>query len=136
MITIGAAQLDEMIAHCQQHYPKEACGFLAGRDGRVEQVYAMRNVDDSPISYTMDPLEQLRVEKRMRAAGQQLLGIYHSHTASAAYPSPVDVSLAVYPEVAYVLVSLMDHTKPEAKSYRIVERTIAPDDLCVETAPI
>ena len=120
---------EDVIAHCQQDYPKEACGVLGGRQGAVAKVFPMTNVDRSAISYQMDPKEQLRVMKQMRQDGHDMLAIYHSHTASAAYPSPVDVTLAVYPEVSYVLVSLADRQQPQMRSYRIVDGAILPEDL-------
>ncbi len=134
MLEIAAAFRDEVVAHCRSRYPKEACGLLAGpSDGawRVAAVYPMANVEDSPIGYSMDPLEQLHVEKRMRAAGQRLIGIYHSHTASAAYPSPVDVSRAISPDVSYVLVSLTDQANPAFRSYRIDGATITDEPVTV-----
>lgn len=131
MIRLPKSCYEEVLAHCRRDFPKEACGILAGRDGVVEQVYTMTNVEHSAISYQMDPKEQLQLMKRMRQADQQMLAIYHSHTASAAYPSPVDVSLAVYPEVAYVLVSLKEQARPEMASYRIVDGTITADDIQV-----
>ena len=104
----------QILAHCHEHYPKEACGLLAGSsiapetqmipEQRVVQVYPMTNVDGSPIGYSMDAREQLRVEKLMRQRQQKLVGIYHSHTASEAYPSSVDVQLSISPDVSYALV--------------------------------
>ena len=132
MLTISKVLYDQIIAYCQSRYPKEGCGLLAGRAGLIEQVYPMTNVDDSPIGYSMDPKEQLRVMKQMRQANQEMLAIYHSHTTSAAYPSPVDVRLAVYPEVSYVLVSLKDQAKPEVHSYRIQDGVITREDVQVE----
>lgn len=132
MLRIMHALQDHMVAHCLRRYPKEACGLLAGNDGRVTQVYPMTNVEDSPVGYAMDPCEQLRVEKQMRQHGQQLLGIFHSHTASAAYPSSVDVSLAISPDISYVLVSLKDQAHPDVKSYRIDGRTITPEPVTLE----
>ncbi|MBI3324305.1 MAG: M67 family metallopeptidase [Candidatus Omnitrophica bacterium] len=131
MLRIPQALYDETVSHCRSEYPKEACGMLAGRGGSVEAVYRMRNVDESPISYAMDPKEQLQVMKRMRQANQEMLAIYHSHTASDAYPSPVDVRLAVYPDVAYVLVSLKRPDQPAVHSYRIIDGQISQDDLQV-----
>ena len=120
MLRIPQALHHEVIAHCQSRYPKEACGLLAGRSvGAVTRVYPMTNVEDSPVGYAMDPKEQLQVEQAMRRQGERLIGIYHSHTASAAYPSSVDVGLAISPEISYVLVSLQDRQRPELKSYRI-----------------
>ncbi len=107
-------------------------GTPAGRERTVVYVYPMRNVEDSPIGYSMDPQEQLQVEKQMRQRGQQLLAIYHSHTASPAYPSSVDVSLAISPEISYVLVSLKDRERPDFKSYRIDGAMILPEDVWLE----
>ena len=121
-----------MIAHCQQHYPKEACGILAaGTDGVVAQIYPMTNVEDSPIGYAMDPKEQLVLETQMRRRGQRMTGIYHSHTASEAYPSSVDVRLAISPELSYVLVSLKDRAHPALKSYRI-DGTVVSEEPVVQ----
>ncbi len=122
MVQIPKSFYDAIIAHCQQEYPKEACGLLAGSDSpqaSIVQIYPMRNVEASPIGYAMDPKEQLQVEKQMRQRQQRLCGIYHSHTASAAFPSSVDVSLALGPEISYVLVSVKERSSPLLKSYRI-----------------
>lgn len=131
-LTIPAARYDEMLAHCLSRYPKEACGYVAGRaDGAAEQVYPMRNVEDSAVGYAMDPREQLHLEREMRQRGQRLVGIYHSHTASEAYPSPVDVRLAISPDVSYVLVSLKDRARPVCKSYRIDGNRVEEEPLSV-----
>ena len=92
----------------------------------------MTNTEESPVSYQMDPKEQLRVMKQMREAEQEMLAIFHSHTASEAYPSPVDVSLAVYPEVSYVLVSLTDRAHPAIRSFRIEDGAIAEEDIQIQ----
>jgi len=111
---------EAMVAHCQRAYPNEACGLLIARaDGTIERAQTMTNVEQSPIGYAMDPREQLAVEKQLRQQGHRMAGIYHSHTASAAYPSSVDVSLAISPDLSYVLVSLQDRQQPDVKSYRI-----------------
>ena len=129
MLRISAQLQEEVVAHCRSRYPKEACGLLAGTDAGVARVYPMTNTEDSPIGYAMDPKEQLRVEKQMRERKERLLGIYHSHTASDAYPSSVDVGLAISPDVSYVLVSLKNQLQPVFKSYRIEGRTITPEEV-------
>jgi proteasome lid subunit RPN8/RPN11 len=130
-IAIAPQLYQQILEHCRSRYPKEACGLLAGAGGIVQQVYPMTNLEDSPIGYAMDPKEQLRVERQMRQQAQQLLGIYHSHTASAAYPSSVDVRLAISPDVSYVLISLQDQARPELKSYRIDGARVMPEDVQV-----
>jgi len=127
---------EEIIAHCQARYPKEACGILAGVGGTVERVFPMTNVDDSPISYAFDPKEQLRVQKAMAEGKLDLLAIYHSHTATAAYPSPVDVARAsepgvalLMPDVRYVLVSLKDLKQPDIKNYTIRDGQVRAEEI-------
>ena len=133
-IGIPRSLSDEMVAHCQSRYPKEACGYLAGRaGGAAEQAYPMTNVEDSPIGYAMDPKEQLQAEKLMRQRGQRLVGIYHSHTASDAYPSSVDVDLAISPDVSYVLVSLKDRQRPVVRSFRIDGAEITEEPVTAES---
>ena len=87
----------------------------------------MINVEGSPIGYAMDPKQQLLVMKQMRQEEQRIIAIYHSHTASAAAPSPVDVRLAISPDVSYVIVSLKDKQNPDFKSYRIDGTTVTEE---------
>lgn len=138
-LRMSKALYDEVVAHCQSRYPKEACGLLAGAKDADEpvvvQVYPMANVEDSPIGYAMDPKEQLQIEKHMRQRGQRLIGIYHSHTATEAYPSSVDVSLALSSEIAYVLVSLKDRQQPVLRSYRIDGAAVTAEDVRMDEAP-
>jgi proteasome lid subunit RPN8/RPN11 len=142
MLEMSRAHYDEIIAYCRSTYPKEACGVLAGDSAealgehlRVVQVYPMANAEDSPIGYSLDPKEQLAIEKRMRQRGQRMVGIFHSHTASPAYPSSVDVRLAISPDLSYVLVSLQDRRWPELKSYRIDGTRVIPEGVQVLDAP-
>ncbi len=132
MLTIKKTDLQKIFDHCDREYPSEACGILAGRGGRVEKVYTMTNAEPSPSFYLMDPQEQFRVMKEIRQEGMELVGIYHSHTESQAYPSGTDVGLAYYPEAVYLIVTLMDRKKPAARVFTIVDGTIAEVELIVK----
>ncbi len=125
MLRIRKADLELMVNHCRREFPHEACGILAGGGDAVEKVYPMTNAEPGPAFYLMDPAEQFRVMKEMRHAGRELVGIYHSHTGSPAFPSATDVELAYYPEAVYVIVSLMDRMNPVAKGFSIVEGRIS-----------
>ncbi len=124
MLTITRADYDRVLKHCQDEYPNEACGILAGHNGIVEKVFPMANAEPSPSFYVMDPQEQFRVMKEMRREGMALVSIYHSHTGSQAYPSATDVSLAYYPEAVYLIITLMDRNNPTSRGFTIVEGTI------------
>ena len=119
-----------MIEHAKKGYPNESCGILAGdSENRFSHFFPMRNMDESSISYFMDPKEQLRIFKEMREKKIQMTGIFHSHVASEAYPSQKDVRLAFYPEVSYLIVSLSDQDKPVLRSFRIVEEQVKEEEI-------
>lgn len=124
MLKIKKTDLQDICEHCTREYPNEACGILAGRNGVVERVYRMINAEPGRNFYVMDPQEQFAVMRDLRQAGLDLVGIYHSHTASEAYPSPSDVALAYYPESVYLIVSLLDRENPRIQGYTIVEGEI------------
>ncbi|MFA4844722.1 MAG: M67 family metallopeptidase [Candidatus Margulisiibacteriota bacterium] len=110
--------LNRIVEHARGKAP-EVCGLLAGTGGRVSRVYQMTNTEAKPeTGYFMDPQEQLKVMKEIRKQGLELLGIYHSHPSSAAYPSPRDVEQAFYSEVSYLIVSLL-LKEPEVRVFKI-----------------
>lgn len=118
----------KMIQDAVTRLPNEACGLLSGTDA-ASTFYSMTNTDRSPATYLMDPKEQFQVFKTIRAQGERLLAICHSHVATEAYPSAKDVSLAFYPEVHYVLVSLTDRERPSARAFRIIEGEVQEEPI-------
>ena len=117
-------QAEEMIQHALAEHPNEACGLLAGKDGRVEKVYQMTNAEHSPVTYRLDPEEQYRAFMEIEEEGWELLAIYHSHSHSPAYPSATDLELAFYPDSLYLIISLADRARPIIRAFRIVEGMI------------
>jgi proteasome lid subunit RPN8/RPN11 len=116
---------DQMVAHCLTGLPDEACGLLGGdlATGRAVTCYPTRNLAASAKLYTVDPKEHLRADRDAEAAGYSIIGVFHSHTHTEAYPSPTDVAQAPDPEWHYILVSLRD-IQPMVRSYRIVDGVI------------
>lgn len=118
-----------IIAHARQAAPAEACGILAGRDGRVSRAYPLPNVSDAPLArYLADPEAQLRSFRDMERRGQDMLAVYHSHPRSEAAPSPSDIELAYYPEARHVIVSLAGR-RPAIRCYMIAEGTVTEEAL-------
>lgn len=118
-----------MIATCIRALPDEGCGLLLGTpDGVVMDVIASENVAHSAKIYEIDPRVLLRTYRRADAEGVEVLGVFHSHTHSPAYPSPTDIAQAPDPGWHYVLVSLRD---PEAvvASYRIRDGVVEAEDV-------
>lgn len=122
----------KMIAQSKKEFPNEACGILAGKDGRVERVFETNNTEKSPSSYFMEPREQFKVMKEMRTLGLDMIGIYHSHPETEAYPSGHDVELALYPDASYVIISIREKENPEIRSFKIVDGNIAEEEVVIE----
>ena len=129
---ISQALIDAMVAHAREDLPNECCGMIGGRDGEATQVVRVENAAASPLRYEMDPQGQFDGLRSIEDAGEELVGIYHSHTRSAAYPSQTDVNqAAMWPEQVYVIVSLAEE-EPEVKAYLLQDLKIADVDLDVE----
>ncbi|USX56748.1 M67 family metallopeptidase [Lentzea sp. HUAS12] len=118
-----------MVAHARRDHPDEACGVIAGPYGsdRPERFIEMENAERSPTFYRFDAAEQLKVWREMDANDEVPVVIYHSHTATEAYPSRTDISFAGEPEAHYVLVSTRDPIEHELRSYRIVDGVVTEE---------
>jgi [CysO sulfur-carrier protein]-S-L-cysteine hydrolase len=125
VLEIERTFFDEMVEHGLAGFPNEACGLLAGKEGRPVKFFPMTNQDASPVSYRLDPTEQLRVFTEIDDEGWELLGIFHTHTHSEAYPSDTDLKQAFYPEATYLVMSLADRANPELRGFTMQDGAIA-----------
>jgi [CysO sulfur-carrier protein]-S-L-cysteine hydrolase len=125
-VKISQALIDEMVAHAREDLRNECCGMIGGRNGEAARVVRVDNAAASPLRYEMDPQGQYDALKAIEDAGEELIGIYHSHTRSAAYPSQTDVNEArMWPEQAYVIVSLENDEAPDVKAFDLADLKIA-----------
>lgn len=129
MIIFKKGMQDTLIEHSKTEFPNEACGILSGKNNKVEKIYRMTNSDRSGKAFFMDPKEQLSVMKEIRNLNLEMIGIYHSHSETEAYPSSHDIELAYYPEASYVIVSIKEKSKPQIKSFKIVEGKVAEEPI-------
>lgn len=129
MLVIRRDLVDAMVAHARRDHPDEACGIIAGPEGsdRPERFVAMDNAERSPTFYRFDSMEQLRVYREMSANDEETVVVYHSHTATEAYPSRTDISYASEPQAHYVLISTRDPEEHELRSYRIVDGVVTEE---------
>ena len=125
-----------MIAHARADHPDEACGVIVGAGGSDDQpvrLVQMINADRSPTFFRFDPAEQFRLYKAMDAQDEEIVVVYHSHTATEAYPSRTDISLAAEPQAHYVLVSTAeagaDDGPVSVRSYRILDGAVTEEEI-------
>src|SRR5215475_6896387 len=121
---------DELLAHARDDAPNECCGLIGGENGVAKTVYRARNSEGSPLRYNLDPQDQFRIMTEMEERGEELSAIYHSHTASPAYPSQTDVNLAAYPDALYLIVSLAEGEEP-LRGFSITNGEVTEVDLSV-----
>jgi len=137
MLTIDQATRDAIVRHAKKDHPDEACGIVAGPEGsdRPERLVEMVNAAGSPTFYEFDSTELLALYKQMWARDEEPVVIYHSHTATEAYPSRTDIGLASEPNAHYVLVSTREHGNNEGpvefRSFRILDGEVSEEDVAV-----
>jgi proteasome lid subunit RPN8/RPN11 len=129
VLRIDRTIADAIVAHARRDHPDEACGVVAGPEGsdRPERFVPMLNAARSPTFYEFDSSDLLRLYKEMAANDEEPVVIYHSHTATQAYPSRTDVSYASEPNAHYVLVSTREPDAVEFRSFRIVDGVVTEE---------
>jgi proteasome lid subunit RPN8/RPN11 len=130
-LRLTGPQYRQIVGHCYDGLPDEACGLLAGPvdergepTGVVSVVYPCTNAEASARTYTVDSRDLIRAMRDAESRGDQLVSVFHSHTHTVAYPSPTDVAQAMEPGWIYVIVSLRDG-EPVLRAYRIQSGEIA-----------
>jgi proteasome lid subunit RPN8/RPN11 len=124
--------LDEIVAHARVEAPNECCGLVAGRDGRAIAIHRARNSFESPLRYEIHPQDQLRIMTAIEEGGEDVAGIYHSHTRSEAYPSQTDINLARnWPDPIYLICSVAGD-EPVVRAFAIRDEAVSEVDLEVD----
>ena len=135
-IRVPEAIREVMVSHARACYPEEACGLLAGDPaGRLTKAYPLTNAAHSPVNYVIDPAEHFRALRDADSRGWELVGVFHSHTHSPAYPSPTDVALAVEPDWLYVLVGMERMDTLSVRGFRIRDEQIIEKALSFDPRP-
>ena len=137
MLTIDRATRDAIVEHARRDHPDEACGVVAGPAGsdRPARHVPMLNAAMSPTFYEFDSVDLLKLYREMDDNDEEPVVIYHSHTATEAYPSRTDISLAQEPGAHYVLVSTRDGAHEagpvDFRSFRIVDGEVDEEEVIV-----
>jgi [CysO sulfur-carrier protein]-S-L-cysteine hydrolase len=125
---------DAIVAHARRDHPDEACGVIAGPEGsdRPERIVPMLNAARSPTFFEFDSMDLFRLYKEVDDRGEEIVVIYHSHTATEAYPSRTDIQYGTLnPDAHWVLVSTRDPEVVELRSFRIVDGVVTEEPVSV-----
>jgi proteasome lid subunit RPN8/RPN11 len=138
VLALDRSLLDAIAAHARRDHPDEACGIVAGPagTGRAVRLVEMDNAERSSTFYRFDATEQLRVWREMDERDEEPVVIYHSHTATEAFPSRTDIALAAEPGAHYLLVSTREPDTTEVRSFRIVDGVVTEEPVRVVDAAV
>ena len=134
-LTVSRSVVDQMVAHAKRDHPDEACGVVAGPEGSdtPERFVPMVNAARSMTFYEFDSLDLLRLYREMNRRGEEPVILYHSHTATEAYPSQTDIAYANEPHAHYVLISTRECGSAdgpvELRSFRIMDGDVTEEDV-------
>jgi proteasome lid subunit RPN8/RPN11 len=136
VLTIDKAIRDAIVEHARADHPDEACGVVAGPEGtdRPERFIPMANAARSPTFYEFDSADLFKLYRDMDERDEEPVVIYHSHSATEAYPSRTDISYASEPNAHYVLVSTRDADGLgdfQFRSFRIVDGIVSEEEVAV-----
>jgi [CysO sulfur-carrier protein]-S-L-cysteine hydrolase len=125
-IRIETAVLRQMQSHARQQPPIECCGMLAGRDAVTTRAFPATNAAKNPATeYEIAPKQLFQLTRDIRAAGLELLGIYHSHPNGKNDPSPRDIEQAYYPDVAYFIISPLPNAEKPLRAFSIINGQVS-----------
>jgi proteasome lid subunit RPN8/RPN11 len=132
LIKLSKKIAEEMIQHAREESPRECCGMLAGKEKTITKLFRTKNIAPHMDEYELDPLEQVNAFEEIDRLSLKLLGVYHSHPNHPCYPSELDISQAFYPDTLFFIVSLLDHKKPQIKSFRMHVGKVFEEEITVE----
>ncbi len=128
MIRIPQTIFQKMVEHAKKEQPLECCGILSGKGQTVKKIFELKNAEESPIKYSMSPLDQLKVFEEMEKESMEMIAIYHSHPRTIPFPSETDVKLNFYPDISSVIISLKEEN-PVMKAFRISKEAIYLEEI-------
>jgi len=131
MLLIPSAIFEELLNHLKGEYPNEGCGVLLGKEGKVDEILKLTNIEKSPDSFQCDPYEQLAFLNRLDEEDIELLCIYHSHPEGDCYPSEKDIRLAGF-NCYYLIVFLKNLTDPRAGLFSIENGKCREEELVIK----
>jgi [CysO sulfur-carrier protein]-S-L-cysteine hydrolase len=131
VLSIDRAIRDAIVEHARRDHPDEACGVVAGAAGSdvPSRFIPMLNAARSPTFYEFDSTDLLKLYQEMDANDEEPVVVYHSHTATEAYPSRTDISYASEPNAHYVLVSTREPDTADFRSFRIVDGVVTEEEV-------
>jgi proteasome lid subunit RPN8/RPN11 len=121
-VRIASSVVDAVVAHATESQPQECCGVLLGKADDITHAVRAANLAESSTRFLLDPQTHIEARRTARANGLDVVGFYHSHPHSRAYPSATDLAEAAYPECVHLIVGFI-RGEPEVRLFKYVDGT-------------
>ena len=131
MLELPQEMVDRVVAHARRDHPDECCGVIAGVDGAATRLFEMSNAERSPTGFVFDSAEWLRVYREIDDADEEPLAVYHSHTATEAYPSRTDVRWSATAGFPHWLLVSTRSPELELRSFTTVDGVVTEEEVRV-----
>jgi [CysO sulfur-carrier protein]-S-L-cysteine hydrolase len=103
-ISLTAGQIEELVSIANDVLPNESCGLLLGENDAVAEILPMRNVDESPLTFSIESTELVDAYNLAESKGLQVIAIFHSHPAQPS-PSSTDIKFMEINPVVWLIYS-------------------------------
>ena len=131
MLELPQEMVDRVVAHARRDHPDECCGVIAGAGGTATRLFEMTNAERSPTGFVFDSAEWLRVSRDIDDADEEPLAVYHSHTATEAYPSRTDVRWSATAGFPHWLLVSTRSPELELRSFTIADGVVTEEEVRV-----
>ena len=131
MLELPQEMVDRVVAHARRDHPDECCGVIAGVDGAATRLFEMTNAERSPTGFVFDSAEWLRVYRDIDDADEEPVAVYHSHTATEAYPSRTDVRWSATAGFPHWLLVSTRSEELELRSFTIQDGVVTEEQVRV-----
>ena len=107
MQKIILSQSDKKILteHAENEKPNESCAILFGKENIVLEIFPTKNIEESPVNFTISNEQLIEAYQDAENKGLEIIGIFHSHPNSIAFPSETDKKFMQSNPVTWIIYS-------------------------------
>ena len=91
--------------YSENQKPKESCALLFGKDNQVLDIFLTENIEESPVNFTISNEQLIEGYKIAEEKKMDVIGIFHSHPNSDAFPSSTDRKFMQSNPVVWIIYS-------------------------------
>ncbi len=104
-ITLSQSDKKILAEYSENQKPNESCAILFGKDNKVLDLFLTENIEESPVNFTISNKQLIEAYSIAEEKKLEVVGIFHSHPNSDAYPSNMDEKFMQSNPVVWIIYS-------------------------------